>query len=267
VSLDNPLQLVIVQDLAQSIDPLSAGLTSTEQRQAKAQPTERRRRHFVLGRLAAHVAVRRALGTKARHSSIEVLTGSNGEPLVQVAGVTDVVSVSLSHAGRLAVACTWLSASGYSAGVDLERTRPTEVAQSEYAFSHRERTLLSHLPEGQMLAGLAAWTVKEAVWKALWPAQCPNPAEIEIRALSLATGRAAVEVGDMFLTRFGDVVIRARVDTIDGPDGAYLLAVAEVASRKFLRHKRLLTYTIQPGLRPETIQLPLAVKKGGSGTK
>ncbi len=235
--------VVVVSDLAEPIDRHMASLPLTEQKQVEAYPTERRRRHFILGRLAAHTAARKVLGARADCSSIEVLTAPSGQPLIGVDGMTDVLSVSLTHSGRLAAACAWFNAPDYSAGVDLERIRPTEVGQSEVAFSRRERTLLAQAPEGQTLAGLAAWTVKEAVWKALQPNRYSSPAAIEVRALSLASGRAAVKVGGKLAAGWGGAVIRAKVSRIDGPDGAYIFSVAEVAPRRASTERR----TIWPG--------------------
>jgi 4'-phosphopantetheinyl transferase EntD len=130
----------------------------------------------------------------------------------------------------LAVACAWLiqSEERYSIGVDIERVRHTRVAQSTYAFSRRERSILGQAPEGEMVAGLAAWTVKEAVWKALRPAPPSNPVEIEITSLCLDRNIATVKIGTRLTKRLRDRTIRARVCKLDGPDGSYLMAIAEI---------------------------------------
>jgi 4'-phosphopantetheinyl transferase EntD len=237
---DSMLAVVIAADLAQPLDELLEGLTPAEQQQAVAHPIQRRRRHYVLGRLAAHRAVRRVLGARARHASVEVLTGLTGAPLVWIDRVVGHVSVSLAHAGRLAVACAWrnLPDVSYSAGVDLERVRLTEVAQSSYAFSRRERMLLSHAPAGHVLASLAAWTVKEAAWKALQPNLRAGPEMIAIRALSLAQGRAKVAVPEKFLARFAAPLVRTRVGYVVGPDGPYFLALAQVMPRPCLSYRK-----------------------------
>jgi phosphopantetheinyl transferase (holo-ACP synthase) len=147
-----------------------------------------------------------------------------------VDGAPHAVSVSISHVSRLAAACAWRSAAGYAAGVDLERVRPTCVAESAYVFSRCERTLLSRAPQGPALAGLAGWALKEAVWKALWPHQPPNPATVEIRALNITSGHATVAVERRYVSRFRPAAIRARVRMLEGPDGDYVMAIAEVGA-------------------------------------
>jgi 4'-phosphopantetheinyl transferase EntD len=128
----------------------------------------------------------------------------------------------------MAAACAWRSASDYAAGVDLEQVRETQVAQSAYPFSARERALLAHVAQGPVLAGLAGWALKEAVWKALWPRQPSSPASVQIHALSLAPPRAAASVEGRYLTRGASTPIRVRLGNIVGADGQYVLAVAEV---------------------------------------
>ncbi len=223
----SPLHLVVVPDPPDPIGPLLKRLSPSEQAEAHRRPGQGQR-HFVLGRLAAHAAIRRALGLGIGPGSTEVTSGPGGEPRSSVDGTPHTVSVSISHVSRLAAACAWRSATGYAAGVDLERVRPTCVAESAYVFSRCERMHLSRAPQGPALAGLAGWALKEAVWKALWPHQPPNPAMVEIRALDIATGHATVAVDRRYVRRFRRGAIRARVRILEGPDGDYVLAVAEI---------------------------------------
>ena len=222
-----PLHLAIVSDPPQPSAALLPRLSPAERAEARRR-TGTAQRHFVLGRLAAHAAIRRVLRATAHHAPAEVVTGPAGEPQVRGDGTPYCLSVSISHVGRMAAACAWRSASDYAAGIDLERVRRTEVAQSGYAFSARERALLAHVTQGPVLAGLAAWAVKEAVWKALWPHQPPSPAAVQIRTLSLAPPRAAANVECRYLTHGASTPIRVRLGNIVGADGEYVLAVAEV---------------------------------------
>jgi 4'-phosphopantetheinyl transferase EntD len=202
-------------------------LPRTERAEAQ-QRTGTAQRHFILGRLAAHAAIRQILEMRERDAPLEIVTGPAGEPRVQEDGAPYPVSVSISHVSGMAAACAWRSARGYGAGVDLERVRPTRVAESDYAFSAQEQMLLAQLREGPVVAGLTGWVVKEAVWKALWPGQPASPATIEIRALSLAPGHAMVSVDDCGPTRGVVRPIRVDLGMVVGPDGEYVLAVAEV---------------------------------------
>lgn len=219
------LPIVLVPDLDRPLELLLAHLSPAEREQAEQSwPTEHRRRQFVLGRLAAHRAVRWTLAGRMRVSVVEVLTGRDGEPVVYVDGAADLASVSLAHSGRLALACAWPGAPGEGgrAGVDLERVRPTDVARSRYAFSRREREVLACAPEGAVLAGLAAWTVKEAAWKALSPTPILSPVSIEVRALNLTEGRAIAEVPPDRLQ------LSVRLGFVAGPDGPYVLSIAQL---------------------------------------
>ena len=175
------------------------------------------------GQRAARLAVRRALAglPGAAHARIELANAPGSAPVARVDGAADLVGVSITHSAGLAAACAWLAAPGYAAGIDIERVRPTGLAENTIAFTEPELALLAAAPEGAATAALAAWTVKEAVWKALWPAQPPAPGSIELRALSLAAGRALAEAGS-------GVRVHARVRRIDGPDGQYWLAVAQL---------------------------------------
>src|SRR5512136_2393918 len=158
---EGTLQIVLAPDVERSLDELLAELTSAEREQVERSGlAERRLRHFALGRVAARVAVRRALGVETATVPIDILTGPDGEPQVQIDGQVGIASVSVSHSGRLVAACGWRDPGGNkrSAGVDLERLRPTEIARSSYVFTQREQRLLARAPQGSILAGLAAWT-------------------------------------------------------------------------------------------------------------
>lgn len=227
---DDLLPLVVVPDLGQPIRSLLANLSSAEREQAR-RLVGVNRRHFALGRLAAHAVIGRALGSAAGYTSVDVLPGPGGRPQAWVDGAIGPISLSISHVSLLAAACAWHSRPGYAAGVDLERVRPTRIAESAYAFSPEERAILSQAPEGPVRAGLAAWAVKEAVWKALGPPQPPNAAVVGIEALNLAAGWAAVEIGPEFLRPFGAAAVHARIAAVEGPNGEYLLAVAEILDR------------------------------------
>jgi phosphopantetheinyl transferase len=218
---------VLVPDRAGVDAALAARLPAAEWARAAERPTARARRQFLLGRLAAQAAIRQALGRR-RGAAIEVVSGARGQPLVHGAGTASPVAVSLSHAGRLAAACAWRTAPPRRtrAGIDLERVRPSDVATSRYAFSRGERRLVGRQPARRAVSALAAWTAKEAAWKALCPDPSVGPAALEIRALRLASGRGLVRVRAP-CRRLGPVsALRVRVSSLHGPDGGYLLSLA-----------------------------------------
>ncbi len=204
-------------------------LTVAERLALEQMPTERRRFQFVLGRLAARAAVRQFLGPGA-HTSLEILAEPGRAPRLSLDGRTDRAAISISHSSRLAVACLWPINSAYllSAGVDLEHVRPNEVGESAYAFSDRERRLLARLPEAPEILGLAAWTVKESVWKALLASQDIGPDAIDLYALSLEEGYAVVQVRDRLAEKLGAARLDVQTEIIQGPDGRYILSLAQV---------------------------------------
>jgi phosphopantetheinyl transferase len=230
MSYHSSLRVAFVPDLGKPLDAQLLHLSASEREQAKALPTERRRRQYVIGRLAAFEAIRQLLETRMPVSSLEILSEPEHGPRVSVNGISDRVSISISHSSRLAVACAWLDHSRDldSAGVDLEYLRQNEVAESTYAFSRREQKLLLQTPEGPETAALAAWTTKEAVWKALLAGQEIGPSAIEIQRQSLAKGHSAVRVKGQLSKRLGNSELQVRMGRVEGPDGAYVFSVALV---------------------------------------
>lgn len=228
-----PLTVVVARDLEQPAGALISRLSLEERQQAEAQPTEPGSRRFALSRLAAHAAARqdlaRQLPAHEENPVIEVLVGPGGEPLLSIDGAVDRLGVSISHSSRLAVACVWRLGYGDDsrAGIDLERERPTELAESPYAFTPSERRWLARIQGNPMRASLAAWTVKEAAWKALYTQQPVSPAEVQIHRFDLARGMAIAGVRGRGLNRSRRFIARACISLIEGPDGHYLLTIAE----------------------------------------
>jgi phosphopantetheinyl transferase len=220
--------VIVVPDSGETVEEYRVGLSDAEWRQVETLHDEKRQRHFKFGRIAARLAIVQVLGPDTQHSEIKVLSAKNGAPLVLVNGQAEIVSVSLSHSGRVAAACAWRikQPAGFSVGVDVERLRSSDVATSPYAFSRRERAMLSHLPIDQSHAGIVAWSVKEAMWKALRPSPSCGPESIEIRALDLNNGCADVQVKYGLVRRLGSARIRARFFIIAGPNQKYVLSCA-----------------------------------------
>ena len=234
MSRSSSLRIALVPDLGQPLDAHWVRLTAAEREQVRVLPTENRRRQYVFGRLAAHQAIRQLVEPRTVVSFIEILSESERAPRASVNGITDWVSISISHSNRLAVACAWLAHSKtlVSAGVDLEHLRPNGVAENMYAFSRAERESLLRSPEGPEIAALAAWTAKEAVWKALLAGQEIGPNAIEVEAQSLKKGRAIVKVKGPLLQRLGDSRLDVQSKRIEGPGGEYVLSLAWVTAPK-----------------------------------
>jgi 4'-phosphopantetheinyl transferase EntD len=215
------LRVALVHDDGSATATLLAGLSRSERARADMFATERRRRHFALGRLAARCALRQ-LWPSAR--APEILPGANGQPIVAARGAS-AVGLSIAHDDRLAAACAWPAPDRRGVGVDVERCRPCGVGESEYAFSSRERALL-RTPGDSSLAALAAWTAKEAAWKALVPEPTLGPESLELMRLSLDRGRALLRTRSPGAGAGGGRTLTARLCLLQGWDGPYLLALA-----------------------------------------
>jgi 4'-phosphopantetheinyl transferase EntD len=234
MSGDEARWVTLSADSGEPASALLARLSPAEQDLLARLPTERQRRQSALARVAGKRAIRQALGSPPRDFKVEILQASNGEPIASVDGDTAIVSISLAHSGHLAAAFAWMGnpASGYCAGIDLERVRPTQIAASSYAFSGRERRLIAEGMHGRDWSALAAWTAKEAAWKALRPEVDCGPDTIEIQRLNLRRGYALLKPRGKLLQRFGQVEIRTRLINVIGPDGDYVLSFAELAARR-----------------------------------
>ena len=204
---------------------LEAELRAPERMQAQAL-SGRRRRHFTLGRFAARAAIGQIVACPA---DLWIAPDAVGAPAV--AGNDPGVAIGIAHSGMLAVACAWLMQAGQRrrVGIDVERLRPTDVASSPYAFSPRERRLFHATAVETSRAGLLAWVAKEAAWKAIrFPADV-GPDVLELRWFDPGAGTATVVVRRRRRGVEHDprVTFRVRLRALAGPDGEYVMALAE----------------------------------------
>jgi 4'-phosphopantetheinyl transferase len=159
--------------------------------------TDKRRREYVAGRLAAH----RALALLAPGLPVEVTVRTegldSGRPLV---AAERGLSLSISHSAGLAVAAvSW----GGPLGVDLEHGVEAGAAFLEEAFAPGEHEGYRAVCEGRMDVTTAAWAMKEAVLK-VWgvglraPLQrvavCPTSLHAEEHRVSL---RLAIQTREL----------------------------------------------------------------------
>jgi 4'-phosphopantetheinyl transferase EntD len=227
-----PRRIALTADLGAPTSSLLARLSPAEQSLVACLPTDRQRRHSAVARLAGERAVRRLPGHERNRAEIEILRASSGAPLVSIDGKGGLAFVSLAHSGRLAAAFSWVSEPGccYSAGIDLEQIRASEVASSAYAFSGSERRMIA-CAECPSRCGLAAWSAKEAAWKAMRPEPECGPDTVEICRLDLRRGLAVLKPRGKLRTRFPQATIWAHWIVVSGPDGLYILSLAEIDCR------------------------------------
>jgi len=210
-------------DDGRPVAALEAELRPHEQVQAQAH-AGRRRRHFILGRLAAHSAIHQ-LGVGA--TELWIAADTVGAPAV--AGSDAGVAISIAHSGLLAIACAWATQAGRGRriGIDVERLRPTDIASSRYAFSPRERQLVRATDVDGSCAGLLAWVAKEAAWKAIRFSADVGPDALEVRGFD-PDGLTATVIERR--RREGEHDARktflVRLRVLAGPDGEYVVALA-----------------------------------------
>jgi 4'-phosphopantetheinyl transferase EntD len=215
VSRTARLAVALSADDGRPLALLEAALTAADRLDAGAH-VGRRRRQFALGRLAADRALRRVLGRSA------AVTAVGGAPVVTMDGTAPAVGVTIAHSARLAVACAWTPAGGARVGIDVERARPFDPADT-YAFSARERWIVRAAGGDRHRAGIAAWVAKEAAWKALRLPRQAGPEAVELRDLRPERGRALVEARR---PGFRGAVLHVRLRWIGRPDDLYVVGLA-----------------------------------------
>jgi 4'-phosphopantetheinyl transferase EntD len=176
--------LAVVADSDEATTQLVARIPARERGLARRLRGDRRRRQFVLGRLAAHQALLQLHaprgGTHA--AAYDILAGADGAPLLRGQTRDRGPNVTIAHSGRIGVACAWEGTSARY-GVDVERIRSVDILRDPLVFAPDETRLLQMRYDGH-LAGLVGWTIKEACWKALAPPRPPTPQDLRLLAFA-----------------------------------------------------------------------------------
>jgi phosphopantetheinyl transferase len=136
---------------------------------------ERRRRDWLLGRVAAKEAVihllRDLYSLELAPVDVEITADAEGRPYVQgewLAHIKQSINVSIAHSDGMVVAMAGLGvpAAPLGIGIDLEPVESDAENFADIAFTPEERKLLEPLDETDCWA-LRLWCGKEAVGKAL----------------------------------------------------------------------------------------------------
>lgn len=177
---------------------LAATLSPREQAQYEAFCSERRKRDWLAGRLAAKKLIiedqRARSYSGLKPAEIEITYGPRGEPQALVRGERlKEISLSIAHScGHGLAGLSHLSNEG-CIGVDVERIRSVHPRLAERFLSPEElEQLQAHFPnatEGVILH----WTLKEAALKALRPLMASRPSlrQLHVR-LAEQPGRAYI---------------------------------------------------------------------------
>lgn len=174
----------------------------------------RKKRGWLLGRMAAKDAVRDWLRRRGRQSmfpiEVAVRNDASGQPLVSGTFDQD-LRISIAHKETVAVARV---VEGRNVGIDIERIEPRGESFAKIAFSESERALRPNGDEGADEWLTRVWSAKEAAAKALGTGLEGNPRHFEVREVAgerLLVGRTDARKSDPPLwvetRRDGDYVV------------------------------------------------------------
>ncbi|HEY63311.1 MAG TPA: acyltransferase domain-containing protein [Caldilineae bacterium] len=175
----------------------------------------RRRIEWLLGRVTAKETVLDLLqeryGLALCPADIEIVQDENGRPLVKSVRpieqidrpLEQLIAVSISHAGGMAVAVAGPADEPIGVGIDIEPIRRQDEAFAEVAFTPQERALLATVEEGGEAAWpLRLWCAKEAAGKALGRGLVGGPHGIIVRRIDPRTGIMQASLADEIARSF-----------------------------------------------------------------
>jgi 4'-phosphopantetheinyl transferase len=155
--------LLVLRGTPALLAEAEASLSSSEADQLRGLKVEKRRRDWLLGRLAAKRAAAGLLGDARPLTRLAVEASPEGAPRMRDADTgAPGPAISISHS----TGCAAALASYEPAGVDLEALQPMPAGAERYYLSPSERQWLAEVPWGPH-GELAAWALKEAAYKAL----------------------------------------------------------------------------------------------------
>jgi len=172
-------------------------LSAREQETFFALPNLKRKREWLLGRIAAKDALRHLLrkhGVKdVRMADIETRKDDAGSLVVDGQWLRQIEwqpAISISHKDAFAVALAVKGRGGTNCGVDMESIEKKEEGFEKLACTDAEIKALSATPAALRDSLLIKfWCAKEAVGKALFKGLSNNPKSLEVRSLD-ANGKS-----------------------------------------------------------------------------
>ncbi len=177
-------------------------LAPRENQTYEALPNLRRKRDWLLGRIAAKDAVRRRLSAaedmSVTYADIEIHNNPEGAPFVYSANLAEAQrdwKISITHKDGLAYAVATDRADVNGVGVDLEMQVEREAGFDDLAFAKSELDILSKLQGGKSSRNIAAaWAAKEAAAKAIKTGFESNPKNFRLASFDVQNNRCSVTV-------------------------------------------------------------------------
>ena len=153
----------LICELLETPDLAGRAFSEEEQRIADSISSSKRKDQFLLGRAAAHFALKTLL--KKAGETFSIPRGKNGEPLWP-----EGVVGSISHTDGAGVAVVGPATEFEGLGIDIERTTRviSEGALKKIALP-AERVWITEDPKLQKLRSLQVFCAKESIYKAYFP--------------------------------------------------------------------------------------------------
>ena len=163
---------------------------------------EKRRKEWLLGRVAAKDAVRLILRDgyqlKAYPADIEIVSDEHGKPIVSGQMIEELecrLSLSIAHSEGGAVAVAVEGFHGKKAGIDVEQMDGNHEGLEDMGFTTGECSLLDTVPAWEREEWLLRlWCAKEAVAKALGRGLMGSPFNIVVQAIAFESGRTTLRI-------------------------------------------------------------------------
>jgi phosphopantetheinyl transferase len=216
------------EDLAAIASLASSSLAPEERDAWEALRSPRRRREWLMGRLAAKDAVRRHLesaggGVGIGREAIAILADAWGRP--HVAGPP--IAIAIAHTRGVAAAVAGATRDGL--GLDIERLDRRRGDYERAAFSDEERRRLEAGPAQERAArALRLFCAKEAVAKAIGRGLMGSPLNLRLAASDEDVTRADLEIAGRLERELPALRNRRLTAWIDERDGL-IVAVARCA--------------------------------------
>ncbi|MCF6153685.1 MAG: acyltransferase domain-containing protein [Candidatus Brocadia sp.] len=196
------------------LHPLIPGILSHRELEVwlRLSGPEKRRKEWLLGRLAAKDAVRLFLKDqyqlKANPADIEITTDRHGRPLAggELIGRLDCrLTISITHSERSAAAVAGKRGNHLGVGVDMEPVGQNHEGLERIALSSKEQTLLSAVPVSKREQWLLRlWCAKEAVAKALGRGMTGNPLNLFVQKIDAESGEVSLALSGELARQLND---------------------------------------------------------------
>lgn len=170
MNLPNDIELRRMRYDADQAEAWRSLLSEEEQTRYEGFPVEKRKREFLLGRVALRTLLRDQLSEPP--GSFRVCVTDEGALELP----DHSLHVSLTHAEDRAVAAV----SERRVGVDLERIAERDSEVERFLLHPDEQSLLDTLPMNRDAAFILCWTLKEATLKAMGTGMLRSPKKVRL---------------------------------------------------------------------------------------